>query len=122
MIRLKELREEKELTQEALGELINLTKANISKYESGKLEPNIDTINFLAGFFDVSIDYLLGRSSIRNPKKGPEEIDLLAENVQFYLGGQALTEKEMEDIRHDLLLIREVRRKYLEEQQEKHKK
>lgn len=64
--RLKDLREEKGLTQEALGELVNLTKANISKYESGKLEPNIDTINFLASFFNVTVDYLLGRTEARN--------------------------------------------------------
>ena len=64
--KLKELRDEKGLTQAALGELINLTKANISKYESGKLEPNIDTINYLASFFDVSVDYLFGRTTMRN--------------------------------------------------------
>jgi transcriptional regulator with XRE-family HTH domain len=64
--RLKELRIEKGLTQEELGELVNLTKANISKYESGKLEPNIDTINYLASFFDVSADYLFGRTTVRN--------------------------------------------------------
>ncbi len=63
--RLKELREEKGLTQEALGELVGLTKANISKYESGKLEPNIDTINYLANYFNVSTDYLLGRTDNR---------------------------------------------------------
>jgi transcriptional regulator with XRE-family HTH domain len=64
--RLRELRIEKGLTQEELGELINLTKANISKYESGKLEPNIDTINYLSNFFDVSVDYLFGRTTVRN--------------------------------------------------------
>ena len=119
MIRLKELREEKELTQEALGELINLTKANISKYESGKLEPNIETINFLASYFGVSSDYLLARTDVRNPEKELKEIDLLAEKVQFYWDGQRLSEEEMEDIRHDIQLGREVRRQYLEKQKKK---
>lgn len=64
--RLKELREEKGLTQEKLGDFVNLTKANISKYESGKLEPNLDTINLLADFFSVSTDYLFGRTGVRN--------------------------------------------------------
>lgn len=64
--RLRELRVEKGLTQEELGELVSLTKANISKYESGKLEPNIDTINYLASFFNVNVDYLFGRTTVRN--------------------------------------------------------
>lgn len=66
--RLKQLREESSLTQQELGEKINLTKANISKYETGRLQPNIDTINFLAKYFNVSTDYLLGRTDTRNPQ------------------------------------------------------
>ncbi|MCG8498932.1 MAG: helix-turn-helix domain-containing protein [Firmicutes bacterium] len=59
---LKQLREQKELTQEQLGKIINLSKANISKYELGRLEPNMETLNQIATFFNVSIDYLLGRT------------------------------------------------------------
>jgi transcriptional regulator with XRE-family HTH domain len=65
--RLKELRVEKNLTQEELGEKLNLTKANISKYETGRIEPNLETLNYLSEFFDVSIDFLLGRTNIRTP-------------------------------------------------------
>ena len=63
--RLKELREKHGFTQEQLGEKISVTKGNISKYESGKLEPNIETIRLIANIFDVSTDYLLGRSDYR---------------------------------------------------------
>ena len=59
--RLKLLREEKKLTQEELGKYINMTKANISKYENEGLEPNIDTIKLLADLFVIPVDYLLGR-------------------------------------------------------------
>lgn len=69
--RLRQLREEKDLTQEELGKKLNLTKANISKYESGKLEPNLETINYLAEYFNVTTDYLLGRSDIRKPETEP---------------------------------------------------
>lgn len=63
--RLKELREENSLTQAELGEKLNLRKANISKYENEKLQPNLETLNFLASFFKVSVDYILGNSDIR---------------------------------------------------------
>ena len=120
--RLKKLRNDKDVFQKDVASYLGITTSAYGFYEQGERTPDPETLQKLADYFECSVDYLLGRSSIRNPNKGPEEIDLLAENVQFYLGGQALTEKEMEDIRHDLLLIREVRRKYLEEQQEKHKK
>lgn len=64
-LRLRELREEKKLTQEAIASLLNLTKANISKYELGKLQPNIETLKFLSNYFSVSIDYLLGITNIK---------------------------------------------------------
>jgi len=58
-MRLKQLREEKGITQEALGNAIGQTKSNISKYERGTLEPSIDTLKQIAQFFDVSIDFLI---------------------------------------------------------------
>jgi len=66
--RLRFLREEKGITQQELGNHIDLTKANISKYENGKLEPSIDMLNRIAEFFGVSSDYLVGRSNIKAPK------------------------------------------------------
>jgi len=70
--RLRELRKEMNLTQEELANKLNLTKANISKYETGRIEPNIETINFLAKFFNVSVDYLLGRTDVRSPHSDAE--------------------------------------------------
>lgn len=60
--RLKELRENKGLTQGDLGKIVNLTKGNISKYENDTVEANNETLKKLADYFKVSIDYLLGRS------------------------------------------------------------
>ncbi len=63
---LKFIREEKKLTQNELANLLNVSKANISRYELGIRQPSIDTIFLVAKFFNVSIDWLLGRSSIKN--------------------------------------------------------
>ncbi|MEG2483808.1 MAG: helix-turn-helix transcriptional regulator [Lachnospiraceae bacterium] len=60
---LLSLREEKEIGQKDLADLLKLTKGSISNYEKGKFEPDISSIKALADFFDVSTDYLLGVSS-----------------------------------------------------------
>lgn len=65
--RLKNLRIEKNLTQQQLAEKLNVSKANISKYESDIIEPNINLINQISKLFDVSSDYLLGITIIKKP-------------------------------------------------------
>ena len=59
-IRLKELRTEKGISQEEIGKLLNMSKMAISHWEKGNSEPSIEQLKFLASFFDVSIDYLVG--------------------------------------------------------------
>lgn len=58
---LKELREEKGLSQRQLAILVDIKQANISRWEAGKIVPNVIDCWKLADFFDVSIDYLVGR-------------------------------------------------------------
>lgn len=67
MKRLKDLREDHDLTQSQLAEIIHQSKSNISKYENGQVEPNIQTIIALADYFHVTTDYLLGVSDVKNP-------------------------------------------------------
>lgn len=67
--RLKELRKELGLTQEEFAKKIGYTRTAISAWEIGRNEPsNNDTIK-LAEFFTCSVDYLLGKSNIRDPEK-----------------------------------------------------
>ena len=60
--RIKELRLAKNITQEELGKVLNVQKAAISKYENDRVEPSIEVLKLASKFFDVSTDYLLGRS------------------------------------------------------------
>lgn len=90
--RLKKLREEKKLTQEELGKKLNLTKANISKYESGKLEPNIETIRYLADFFGVQTDYLLGISD--NPSPASDDWGLPEDAHVFFKDYEKLSDED----------------------------
>jgi transcriptional regulator with XRE-family HTH domain len=65
--RLKELRTEKGLTQTELGELVGINYSTLSDYERGnKTDPYMSTLRTLSAFFDVSIDYLIGESDIKN--------------------------------------------------------
>lgn len=64
-VRLKELREEANLTQNELAEKLGIGRATLSNYELGVRKPDIDTLQKIAMYFDVSSDYLLGISSIK---------------------------------------------------------
>lgn len=61
-IKLKRLRDEKELTQKELGELLGFTRATISSYERCALYPSIEALIKICQFFNVSADYMLGLS------------------------------------------------------------
>ena len=57
---LTRLRKEKKITQEELAEFVGVTKASVSKWETGATTPDIQILPVLAAFFDVSVDELLG--------------------------------------------------------------
>ena len=65
--RLKKLRQEHKLLQKELAKELNLTQQTISSYESNKREPDSETLQKIAQYFNVSVDYLLGISKERTP-------------------------------------------------------
>ena len=58
--RLKELREERKLTQKQLAQLLGLHSVTYLHYEKSQREPPLSVLVNMANFFDVSTDYLLG--------------------------------------------------------------
>lgn len=62
---LAKLRKEKNLSQYKLAELMNLSRGQIANYEQGSRKPDFEILEEFADFFDVSIDYLLGRTELR---------------------------------------------------------
>lgn len=64
---LKELRTDACLTQEDLALKLNITRAVLSKYELGINEPSLEFLSLVSDFFNVSIDYLLGKTRISTP-------------------------------------------------------
>jgi transcriptional regulator with XRE-family HTH domain len=65
--RLKDLREDRDLTQQVLADLLNISQTTYSRYESGILDiPSISLIK-LAKFYNTSIDYLVGLTDNKRP-------------------------------------------------------
>ena len=62
MIRLRELREARHMSQVRLAMELNVTQAVISKYELGTSDPDIRMLCSIADLFGVSVDFLIGRS------------------------------------------------------------
>ncbi len=65
-MRLKELRLARKITQLKMAMDINMSQNTISRYENGEREPGLAELVAIADYFDVSVDYLLGRTD--NPK------------------------------------------------------
>lgn len=68
--RIKQLREEKGLKQDELARQLSISPSAIGMYETNKREPNNDLTIRIANFFNVSVDYLLGLTNIREPIEG----------------------------------------------------
>lgn len=95
--RLRKLRKERNLSQDDLGQSLNLGGRTIGNYESGERLPALDTLVKLADFYEVSIDYLLGRTDNRRlnsttsemsifenlPPEAYEELKILLEFLQY---------------------------------------
>ncbi|MBP3483599.1 MAG: helix-turn-helix transcriptional regulator [Oscillospiraceae bacterium] len=60
--RLRDLREDKDLKQRELAYYLNISQTTYSRYESGELDIPSAALIKLADFYDVSVDYILGRT------------------------------------------------------------
>lgn len=78
--RIKDLREDRDMRQSDLAEATGINQRTISNYETGKTVPDAYSLIVLADFFNVSIDYLVGRTD-HNLFSGNDWI-LLIEHIQ----------------------------------------
>ena len=94
---LKEARLKSGISQKDLAENIGVAKSTYSLYESGKREPNVDTIKKIASSLNVSADTLLG-------------IDDEPMTLAAHFEGDEYTESEMEEIRNFAEFVKNKRR------------
>lgn len=100
--RLRLLREQKKLSQIQLADKLGIPHQSISNYERGYRHPPSDTLLQIADFFEVSVDYLLGRSAFIYKQDGPKEINEFLKEGIFTWDGVALTQKELEHLKETL--------------------
>ena len=67
MLRIKDIREDREMKQKDVAEFLNISQTNYSKYDLGKINIPIETLKKMSILFDTSVDYLLGLTNEVKP-------------------------------------------------------
>jgi transcriptional regulator with XRE-family HTH domain len=80
--RISELRENQKMTQGDLSSRLDMTRASLSHYETGRREPDFDTLKKFADFFHVSVDYLIGRTEDPQPSVN-ENVKMFEESLEL---------------------------------------
>ncbi len=68
-LRLRDLREDRDITQTALAEYLGCSQQTYSRYENERVQPSLEVLVRLADYFDTSVDYLLGQTD--DPRRYP---------------------------------------------------
>lgn len=110
--RIKELREEKGITQSDFAATLNIARSTLSQYESNQRTPNDEIKLKIAEFFNVSLDYLLCKTNIKDSAddiiKDMKPIDKINKAVKVsglgtiaaHFDGEEFTDDDLEDIQN----------------------
>ena len=74
MLKIRDIREDKDLTQKQISQLLNCTQQTYSRYETGEITIDINNLIKLAEFYNTSTDYLLGLTEEIKPYPRKKEI------------------------------------------------
>ncbi len=66
-MRIRDLREDRDLPQKVLAEYLQIHQTTYSDYELGRVNTPVAALHKLADFYGVSVDYLLGRTNVKKP-------------------------------------------------------
>ena len=96
--RLKGLRMEKNLSQSDFGKILNKSANNISQYETGKREPDLETLMIISEYFDVTLDYLLGKTeNLHHGDSDYEFAIMVGSKIRTLMNLKGVSEKDFED-------------------------
>lgn len=90
MLRIRELRKIKKISQQTLANYLGITQATLSGWETGKYEIDNESLSKIADYFHITTDYLLGRENLNIEKDSDLELD----DIQYALYGEI---KELSD-------------------------
>ena len=99
--RLKSMRLEAKLTQKELAEKLKIGQNTYSYWEKGIRKPVGENLNKLANFFNVSTDYLLGNSNIKDQKQFDEDLEKSLDTFKSF-DGKPMYDDDREKIREFL--------------------
>lgn len=100
-IRLKELRNELKLSQDELADRLKVTRSCIGNYEQGTRQPNYEDLEKIADFFNVDIEYLLGKTNV----KRKSSIEVLTPEETMLINTVRTSNMNPADIKHIIKYI-----------------
>lgn len=100
---LKLLRNERQLSQQELADALGISKSSINMYERGERQPNFEVLETIADYFNVDIDYLLGRTSKTTKVINPN-------TLAAHFDGNEYTEDELNRIKEFAALVKSSRK------------
>jgi transcriptional regulator with XRE-family HTH domain len=103
--RLKILRMRKKLSQQDVADRLNINRSTYARYELGQTQPDFETLEKLADFFDVSTDYILGRTDNQNPPENDED------NLVAFYNLDNLDEEDIQYVKETIEFLRRKRRR-----------
>ncbi len=109
MRHLKELRQNKGVSQQTVADYLEITRQAYSNYENGNRDPDNETLLKLAEYFGISVDALL-RGSAALPTASSEDV-LDEVDVAFYGEYKELTDDDKDTVREMVRIMREKRAK-----------
>lgn len=103
--RLKSLRLEAKLTQKKIADFFNTSPQSYAQWEKGLRKPTQESLEKLANYFNVSTDYLLGNTNIKNPETLDIDKEDLKKSLQKSVGfnGKPPTDEEVENMANAFL-------------------
>ena len=100
---LKLLRAEKAMSQQDLADALGISKSAINMYERGERQPNFETLESIADYFNVDIDYLLGRTNKTTKIINPN-------TMAAHFDGDEYTEDELDKIKEFAAFVKSNRK------------
>lgn len=91
--RIRELRKEKKMSQRELAEKLNVSQQTIGAWETERIVPGADTLGTIANYFDVTSDYLLGRSEQRKENNEDFTVEQALNSVMSF-DGKPMTDND----------------------------
>lgn len=96
--RLRSLREQHKISQKDFAEILGVSNVVLSRYENGERKPDYDMLIKIAEYFDVSVDYLLGKSNSVQ-LSNEEEFQNFIEDPELKMWYKQLPNNKEEDLR-----------------------